>query len=190
MYGASNARLEAAKNDVKEAISSIHSRSNDSIPSGKGLCIDNGLVSDSSGFRLESTSVKFILSDYPGFELSVDINSTNSPTERGLFERTSGPLQMFSSAYPSATLSTTRKAKRTLVGMEGEELVTEMVAERKGLSPETGITGQWEYPGQAKSLGQPEVTIDFNYDFGTGAARLAREAAMSAGKELRRRPNA
>ncbi len=184
IYGASNARLEAAKNDVKEAISSIHIRSNDSIPSGKGLCIDNGLVSDSPEFRLESTSVKFILPDYPGFEFSVDVNSTNSPTERGLFERVSGPLQMFSSVYPGATLSTKRKAKRTLAGMEGEELVTEMVAERKGLSPETGITGRWEYRGQAKSQGQPEVIIDFDYDFGTNAARLAREAAMSAGKEL------
>lgn len=188
-HGAVNARLDTAKKEALDAISKIHVRANDAVPLGKGVCIDNGIVDESAEFRSDSAGVKFFLPDYPGFELDIHIDSVARVDPRGLFERTESPLMSFSSAFPDTNREVKRKARRTLAGMDGEELVMYDITKKNGQNAIHSLAFWWEYAGQEKSLRHPRVTITLDYDFGGQAIYKAEKAAFSEGKPLPSQPS-
>ena len=179
-YKTTDARLGETKNKVAQAITQIQRRENDTIPQGRGVCIDGGLISDTSEFRRESNSVRLNSKEYPGFEFQFHINSTDTPQTESLLDKAS-LLPKLAAIHGNSSFDILRKTRRVLDEISGEELATYDV-ERKKDGNQNGLSFTWEFNGEANSLRHPAVTFDMSYDFGYKAERLAREDAHLNGK--------
>lgn len=192
-YGASNDKVQEAKNDLVRAFSLIHPRENDQIPTTAGACIEHAFV-PGTGYRSERITWSFELPQYPNLRVTFSIDSTEKPDTEGLLNRVDRHRRALLIQYPDTTTATLRKAKRKVGELSGEEFVELIKADTN--NPNDSFSARWESNGQAKSMTQPEAVIEMNYDFPSESQihSLSQEQLLALWdvivSSLRPRPNA
>ncbi len=166
--GASNTGVQEAKDRLMRDFALIQPRANDEIPQAAGSCIESAFV-PGSGYRSEHIGASFDFPDYPRLHLVVSTGVKERPDEEGLLARVARQTPAFEMKYPNAKVRTPRRAKRTVNGAQGEELIEILQADKDDpyrKDQGNSYDAKWEFVGVAKSMEKPSLDIILRYDDG------------------------
>ncbi|WP_312969574.1 T6SS immunity protein Tli4 family protein [Acinetobacter gerneri] len=132
-----------SKESIENLVQKLKYRNNDSIPTSKGFCINNGFIKD-NGERYRYADQTLILNFTQFLSVNIEIQTeTIREFDGGLIARTTKNLKEDGLLAGFLTkVKTIRKGKRIINGFAGEEWITE--APMKGRN---GVDVVWEYPG-------------------------------------------
>jgi hypothetical protein len=180
-YGASNDKVEAAKNDLLRAFALIQPRDNNQIPTAPGTCIERAFV-PGKGYRDEDIGLGLDIPEYPDAGIGLAIRSTDKPDTEGLLDMVDRHMKGINIQYPNLHVITLRRGSRTVSGMPGEELIQVLKGNKNDLNnPNDSFSAIWEFNGIAKSMTQPNVSFRMDYTISSDpkTPRLSQEQLLA-----------
>ena len=124
-----------------------------------GLCIEHGVVTGNE-FRGESVTIGGLIEEYPGVIFSFSTESTSQPPEEprmiARIERSFGMGDAIGREVSAATRFI-RKGRRTLNGLDGQELVM-----RATIDGVTHMSADAEFYGEPNSLDKPDIKVSLS----------------------------
>ena len=159
--------VEAATEDLAEGIDIITNVVKSFIPTPTtdllnippGLCIEHGVVTGNE-FRGESVSIGGLVDEYPGLFFSFSTQSTDQgPEEPRMIARIERSFGMGDAIGKEITAATRfiRKGRRTLNGLDGQELVMQVT-----LNGEISYEAMAEFYGEPNSLDKPNIDVSLS----------------------------
>lgn len=195
-YGASNDKVQEAKDDLVRAFALIQPRADDQIPTGPGTCVESAFI-PGTGYRSESVTWSLTIPEYPDLRITFSIDSTVKPETEGLLDRVGRHMKAVDIQFPEHKEIMLRKGARGIGDLSGEELVQILKGDKNDPNdPKDSFLANWEFGGIANSMKQPKASIDMNYTIPSDpkSPRLNQEELLALWDRvvgsLRPRPNA
>ena len=124
-----------------------------------GLCIEHGVVTGNE-FRGESVTIGGLIEEYPGVIFSFSTQSTDrGPEEPRMIARIERSFGMGDAIGRDVSAATRfiRKGRRTLNGLDGQELVM-----RATIDGVTHMSADAEFYGEPNSLDKPDIKVSLS----------------------------